>query len=388
MAVDELTGPTLPQELLDLVLDHLGASINYKSLRACTLVHRCLLERSQQWLFREIRLIVNEYDLEDVDQRERSQPERLYAILQESPHLAGYVHTLIFACERPMRDYSPARIALHGLAQEKVLPLLLTQLPGLAKLELIVSSYGRSPDLGDALVDALAATSVVDLHIRNVLAPPRLLRCLPPRLEHLTLDGIWLGSDEWRDPSGRPMVDCFPKQLWKLTLRGMEVADRSVRVLSAAGLLSVVRELDMAQLGYAERTTGDKLFFASDRLHRLTMSFPRTCVLFYRLDISSLGSLRELRIVAPECRSPASWAWLRNTLERMHPLRRLSLYIYGGKTDEWALRHLDKYLANSSAKFECVDIHLDPQRDRKIACTFLPLSVERYGADFCLPDCL
>ena len=170
-----------------------------------------------------------------------------------------------------------------GLAQEKVLPLLLTQLPGLAKLELIVSSYSRVPDLGDALVDALAATSAVDLHIRNVLAPPRLLRCLPPRLEHLTLDGIWLCSGEWRDPSGRPMADFFPKQLRKLTLRGMEVADRSVRVLSAAGLLSVVRELDMAQLGYAARIKDDKLFFASDRLRRLTVSFPRTCERLPRL---------------------------------------------------------------------------------------------------------
>ena len=111
-------------------------------------------------------------------------------------------------------------------------------------------------------------------------------------------------------------------------------------------------------------------------------------MLFYRLDISSLGSLRELRIVAPACRSPASWAWLRSTLERMHPLRRLSLYIYGGKPDEWALRQLDKYLANSSAKFECVDIHLDPHRDRSVVRNLLPLSVERYGADFCLPDCL
>ena len=111
-------------------------------------------------------------------------------------------------------------------------------------------------------------------------------------------------------------------------------------------------------------------------------------MLFYRLDISSLGSLRELRIVAPACRSPASWAWLRGTLERMHPLRRLSLYIYGGKPDEWALHQLDKYLANSSAKFECVDIHLDPHRDRSVVRNLLPLSVERYGADFCLPDCL
>ncbi|KAI4518987.1 hypothetical protein K525DRAFT_272147 [Schizophyllum commune Loenen D] len=180
MAVDQLTGPTLPQELLDLVLDHLGAWIDYKSLQACSLAHRCLLARSQQWLFREIRLIVNEYDLEDVDRRERSQPKKLYAILQESPHLAGYVHTLIVACERPMRDYSPARIALHGHAQEKVLPLLLTQLPGLAKLELIVSTYSRIPELGEALVDALAATSIVDLGIHNGLAPSRLLRCLPP----------------------------------------------------------------------------------------------------------------------------------------------------------------------------------------------------------------
>ncbi|KAL1689765.1 hypothetical protein GGG16DRAFT_114757 [Schizophyllum commune] len=250
MAVDQLTGPTLPQELLDLVLDHLGAWIDYKSLQSCSLAHRCLLARSQQWLFREIRLIVNEYDLEDVDQRERSQPERLYAILQESPHLA--------------------EIALHGLAQEKVLPLLLTQLPGLAKLELIVSTDGRIPELGEALVDALAATSIVDLGIHNGLA---FLLSFVRELDMAQLGYASRASDTRRAP--------------RIRVAQLEYASRSSNTRRAA-------RIRVAQLGYASRTMDDKLFLTSDRLQRLTTSFPRACVLFYRLDISSLGSLRDI----------------------------------------------------------------------------------------------
>ncbi|KAL1673617.1 hypothetical protein EV122DRAFT_282820 [Schizophyllum commune] len=274
-----------------------------------------------------------------------------------------------------------------------------------------------------------------------------LLRCLPPRLEpeRLNLDGIWLGSDEWRDPSG----DFFPKQLRKLTLRGMEVADRSrLPASSASWNTRRAARIRVAQLGYASRTMDDKLFLTSDRLQRLTTSFPRACVLFYRLDIISLGSLRDisslgslrdigslrslrgLNIIAAAssassrpridrrraghgCGGPSSWAWLRRTLKlgmvaadprarivyetiRAHTPPAAVLHAYPATvppvyrrretgrvgaapdgrvpgqqeiwTSNWPTGDLDEYLTNSSAKFECVDIHLDPQRDRKIAC--------------------
>ncbi|KAI5891971.1 uncharacterized protein SCHCODRAFT_02279054 [Schizophyllum commune H4-8] len=184
--------PLLPQDLLDLILDRLGAQMDYESLCRCALAHRSMRERSQQLLFAELRVTVPEFVPADQNRRARTLPERLLATLEKTPRLSQYIRILLVVSERPGWDGLP--VLLHGLSQESALPRLLPGLPLLHTLKLVALSDDRAPELGDALVDALLRTSVVELGLHNVHAPDRLLRTLPPRLRQLTLDEVIWGN--------------------------------------------------------------------------------------------------------------------------------------------------------------------------------------------------
>ncbi|KAF9038968.1 hypothetical protein BDZ89DRAFT_392557 [Hymenopellis radicata] len=93
---------TLPQEIIDAIIDQVAPprqleyirSSNTPSLRACALVSKSFLPRSQKNIFRQIILCPPA----EGRTTGRNTPDRLHAVIQSSPWLSSSVESVVIAC--------------------------------------------------------------------------------------------------------------------------------------------------------------------------------------------------------------------------------------------------------------------------------------------------
>ncbi|KAI5834356.1 hypothetical protein K523DRAFT_293972 [Schizophyllum commune Tattone D] len=145
-AISERASPALPIELLEVVMDELGAREDQESLRCCALAHSVLRKRCQQLLFSSIFLMVPPFSL-----TRKTPCQRLLDILRRSGHLADYINSIRVEKSPPTLFPSEDPQAVpYGVAGETA---LLQLLPMLGKVRIVEfrsdSSFSTNPDNPD-----------------------------------------------------------------------------------------------------------------------------------------------------------------------------------------------------------------------------------------------
>ncbi|KAJ7608177.1 hypothetical protein FB45DRAFT_1067564 [Roridomyces roridus] len=229
----------VPQELIDLIVDHLDADVS--SLQSCALTARTFVSPSQSHLFRKI-----EIRPESVNSDNDSSPsQQFYHTLTASPHLASLVRELrivLVGSETPWEwderhgDYSVERPA-PWVMSDPALPLLLPllHLTGISLVEDVANSewngegafcmhWGRlAPPLKSALTAVFSSYTLESVHLRGlVVRSPRellslfsdsvSLKSLP--ISRIFFDPAWAERNSWPE-----------EQPWKPRLRTLLICD-------------------------------------------------------------------------------------------------------------------------------------------------------------------
>ncbi|KAL1729996.1 hypothetical protein EV714DRAFT_273150 [Schizophyllum commune] len=197
---DDSDATRLPQELIDAIICALNSSpdedpaVRQRTLRACAVAHSSLLQRCQQYLFRDITLIVPSHRV--VDAPTWTPTQKLRDVLMRSPHLADYVRVL-----RIEERLTPVK-KLHGeiewgepygAARETGLVQLLHILPELEHLAF--TGHMRDRVLPSALGQAFAIPPALHtLELAVVSAPLLLLQ------EMRLLQNLQTRSVRWLTP--------------------------------------------------------------------------------------------------------------------------------------------------------------------------------------------
>ncbi|KIM36668.1 hypothetical protein M413DRAFT_449017 [Hebeloma cylindrosporum] len=185
----------LPTEIYESILDELSDSP--KTLCACALVCHLFAQRAQQLLFSSICLKrPTKVYKPDLGIRSYVWPSmRFLQIISSSPHLAGYVKSLIVSDQDDLRKYY--REELSWIRSDKAVHQILPRLDNLKELGLKGNIRGgrlncrkwgdslRAGILGRCSSESLVAINLV--HVRNV---PLSFLSLAPRLEKLELQSV------------------------------------------------------------------------------------------------------------------------------------------------------------------------------------------------------
>ncbi|KAL1664148.1 hypothetical protein GGF50DRAFT_102094 [Schizophyllum commune] len=139
-AISERASPALPIELLEAIMDELGAHEDQESLRCCALAHSILRKSCQQHLFRSIVLMVPPFSL-----TRKTPCQRLLGILRRSGHLADYINSIRVEKSSPTLFPSEDPQAVpYGVAGETA---LLQLLPMLGKVRIVEFRSDSGPDI-------------------------------------------------------------------------------------------------------------------------------------------------------------------------------------------------------------------------------------------------
>lgn len=210
---------TLPQEVIDSIIDHLYDDI--QSCKACLQAHRCMKDAAYTQIFRTVPIVqpANTFDNSGTYIVRRFR--RFYDLLKTSPHIALYVRKLILweeATQLQRRQYR--RGWMHT---EQDLARLLAALPKLQALHLDGhNDYLSWQDMTDAVKQGITTVlllpslrSVVvqrfnDFPITTVLSSPSLTY-----LGVLHCDGVFLD----RDPTTTPVEELLLHDISMTLLR-------------------------------------------------------------------------------------------------------------------------------------------------------------------------
>ncbi|KAJ6624192.1 hypothetical protein B0H10DRAFT_2212925 [Mycena sp. CBHHK59/15] len=208
--------PALPQELFDLIIDHLFDDVN--SLSACALVSASFLSSSRAHLFSHIKI---------GPQNPRTSIDALNTLFAQHPALAGRVHSL-HLCDDIMRRHSwieeyPDSAAL-GVAQ--LAPLL----GDLSRLVITIDAgFVHWANVADALRTSvhamLSAQTLTRLALTGLYGLPLTLFAHTPALAHVALK--WVTFDERDSPDfATTLAACVGSPVVRLQSLALELDAR------------------------------------------------------------------------------------------------------------------------------------------------------------------
>ncbi|CAK5270503.1 unnamed protein product [Mycena citricolor] len=180
---------TLPQELLDNILDNLCDDL--ESLKHCALAYSLLRATSQRIQFRRVVL----------GPAPSGRPTpcfRFFVLLTESPHISLHVKSLVIMDRKPFSWHTWPK-TIPWIVTEQTLPLLLAKLtPNLTAFHMHTRSpWGRIAEtraLHAALLHVLASPKLSYLQFKDV-SPPASSILLAPGLRGLLLSNAELLED-------------------------------------------------------------------------------------------------------------------------------------------------------------------------------------------------
>ncbi|KAJ6549114.1 hypothetical protein DFH09DRAFT_1281552 [Mycena vulgaris] len=185
--MDPETAPVLPQELCDEIIDMTRG----RTLRACALVCRAFVLRSQKQLFSHVDIVILHPTL-----KRRGSPigvdrsERLQTLLSQSPHIIRYIHSLRIANDTERPDCFP------GLA-EGTLVSILAVLSNLRSFAIEKIPWSHLGELRGAISDLCKTPNLHTLKLVAVgsMRMPALAKLASsPHLKHLYLRDFQLGK--------------------------------------------------------------------------------------------------------------------------------------------------------------------------------------------------
>ncbi|KAF9461180.1 hypothetical protein BDZ94DRAFT_855128 [Collybia nuda] len=170
-----MSSQTLPQELIDNVIDHFHD--DRPSLKACALVCRAWLSSCRAHIFHSISLQPPTVNLRSQIFGTTTDSWRLHKILQTSPEIAQYIRNLLI-CE--------GIVGKEWINGDRTLPLLLGKLRNITKFQLERSSSMRiiwktiPPGLRGAMISVLGSPSLLELKLVGLVfdRPAELLQIL------------------------------------------------------------------------------------------------------------------------------------------------------------------------------------------------------------------
>jgi hypothetical protein len=202
---------SFPTEIYESILNEL---VEWpETLRACSLVSRLFAQLSQKLLFRCICLKrpTQVSNPAPGDESYVRPSIGFFRALSSSPHLAGYVKSLIVSDADPFRHRNTYREIRSWIrssfdnAVHQILPLLALKELGLAgNVQDSLNFFAWGNDLRMGILEQCSSDRLVKIrlaHIRNV---PLSLLGLAPRLETLRLKSVLFISDLDHTIFGRP----------------------------------------------------------------------------------------------------------------------------------------------------------------------------------------
>jgi len=328
---------SLPIEVYESILDELSESP--ETLRACALVSHLFAQRAQKLLFSYVSLTrPTKVFKAALGIRSHVWPSmRFHHILSSSPHLAGYVKSLVISDEATLHFY---REELSWIRSDNMLHRILPQLVNLEELKLEGNPRGSSLNFrkwGDSLragiLERCSSERLVTLHLAHVRNIPLSLLALAPRLETLWLKRalfvpddhdtklkeksppaqlkhfsvIWMRSEEWHTfyPWLASHLDLtyikilelnidFENELEAIVEEGLQAISNLLRGCSAT--LETLRffmpeESKFPFHSFNKTNPQSHLFYSSATMMNLP-SQPRP----FELDICSMPALRDLSL--------------------------------------------------------------------------------------------
>lgn len=210
---------TLPQELVDSVIDH--CHDDPMTLRSCALVCNAWLPSSRSHIFHSITLQPPDKPTKkSFFVRKLTDTQRLLRMLQFSPEIALYVRNLSI-CE--------GMVGREWIAQERTLPVFLSMLKNVQRFQLErsasmqISWIDLPKDLKDALTGILATPTLLELSLVGLVFDrpadlhSMLQACQNLRLleaNHLLLrdaSSLAVGSPESRQRAPLDVLDVGPR---------------------------------------------------------------------------------------------------------------------------------------------------------------------------------
>ncbi|TRM57238.1 hypothetical protein BD626DRAFT_540663 [Schizophyllum amplum] len=165
-----------PQELFDLVLDYVIDTGDMNTLTACALAHRSLRQKSQQVIFREIKLRLNQCQQTSACTRPSTSSHRLSSVLRKAPDLASHIYTLTVV-EEPF------------CAIPTALPAILPRLRNLTRLDLARCTRRVVTDVEMGKI--LAMPALEELVLVDVTVPLNVFDSLPRLRRLMCHDVLW-----------------------------------------------------------------------------------------------------------------------------------------------------------------------------------------------------
>jgi hypothetical protein len=176
---------TLSQELVDIIIGELDVEEDKHSLEICSLVSASFCHSSQARIFRRVTLqpwVTNK----------KTMCFLFHRLVTHSPHILRYVRVLIVQ-DRLLHTWVNMMGLPSWVLNEPTLPPLLQMLANLESLHFHAafgwSSVCSNPSLSSAILNVLASSKIVSLHLRGLSIPSScILRS--PGLKSLLLNDL------------------------------------------------------------------------------------------------------------------------------------------------------------------------------------------------------
>ncbi|KAL1743592.1 hypothetical protein HDZ31DRAFT_40605 [Schizophyllum fasciatum] len=338
MPATNLGSPTLPEELIEAILDELAFVGDYDCLRVCAVSHRLMTRRCQQHLFSSVRVVVPYFVLEG--DSHGTACHRLLDVLRGSTNLAEYIHHLVIE-EGVHVASGPVKFMKHGIVGETALLELLPMLSALRQVEISSSWNSYS---GDDFIAALALPSVEKLVLRHVRLPLYALDSLPNLRCLVSEEVYWFAAVGRSNPLGFDvflgLLSSYPPYFDRLTT--LRVSDLHVAVERIEDMIDICKStLERIEI-------------------RCPCTHPDRLLVFSRL-----ANLRDLTVTCIDLDTPhtlGAWRWLFSALPLLRSLHNLTLQFRLDSMDtalrdaqEWG--RLDETLG-SGDQFRCIVIRM------------------------------